>query len=165
MWSIVMGFPGGSLVKNLTPSAGDSGSIPGSGRSPAEGNGNTVQYSCLRIPWTEEPGGLQPVWLQRVGHNWVTEHIHTKHIQKAKSHLVPKRAAIHKSEQMWVKSPHSWPRVGVLLLWRLVVPKQMQQEGQAEEGGDALYLYMIHVTVQQKPTPHGKAIILQLKIK
>ena len=91
--------------------------------------------------------------------------IHTKHVQRAKSHSVPKRAAVHKSEQTWVKSPHSWPRVGVLLLWRLVVPKQIKQEGQAEEGGDVLYSYMIHVTVQQKPAPHGKAIILQLKIK
>ena len=38
---------------------GDTGSIPGSGRSPGEGNGNPFQYSCLENPWTEEPGGLQ----------------------------------------------------------------------------------------------------------
>ena len=41
------GFPGGSVVKNLPVNAGDSGSIPGSGRSPGEGNGNPLQYSCL----------------------------------------------------------------------------------------------------------------------
>ena len=35
------------------------GSIPGSGRSPGEGNVNPLQYFCLEIPWTEEPGGLQ----------------------------------------------------------------------------------------------------------
>ena len=47
------------MVKNLPASAGDMSSIPGSGRSPEEGNGNPLQYSCLRNPWTEEPGGLQ----------------------------------------------------------------------------------------------------------
>jgi len=35
------------------------GLSPGSGRSPGEGNGNPLQYSCLEIPWTEEPGRLQ----------------------------------------------------------------------------------------------------------
>ena len=49
--------------------AGDLGSIPGSGRYPGEGNGNPLQHSCWRIPWTEKPGGLQSVGLQRVGHN------------------------------------------------------------------------------------------------
>ena len=47
------------MVKNLPTSAGDTGSVPGSGRSPREGNGNPLQYSYLRNPWTEEPGGLQ----------------------------------------------------------------------------------------------------------
>ena len=37
---------GGSVVKNLPAHAGDTGSIPGSGRSPAEGNGNPLQYPC-----------------------------------------------------------------------------------------------------------------------
>ena len=44
------GFPGGSVLKNLAANAGDAGdmgSIPGSGRSPGEGNGNPFQYSCL----------------------------------------------------------------------------------------------------------------------
>ena len=40
-------FSGGSVVKNLPASAGDAGSIPGPGRSPGEGNGNPLQYSCL----------------------------------------------------------------------------------------------------------------------
>jgi len=43
-----MGFPGGSVVKNLPANAGDMGSIPGWGRSPGEGNGNPFQYFCLR---------------------------------------------------------------------------------------------------------------------
>ena len=45
-----LGFPGGSVVKNLPANIGDSGdvgSIPGSGRSLGEGNSNPLQYSCL----------------------------------------------------------------------------------------------------------------------
>ena len=64
-----MGFPGGALVKNLPANAGDPGSIPGSGRSPGEGNGHPLQYSCLDIPWTEEPGGLQSMGSQGIRHD------------------------------------------------------------------------------------------------
>ena len=42
-----MGFPDGSVVRNPPASAGDAVSVPGSGRSPGEGNGNPFQYSCL----------------------------------------------------------------------------------------------------------------------
>ena len=41
------GFSGGSVVKNLPANARDAGLIPGSGITPAEGNGNQIQYSCL----------------------------------------------------------------------------------------------------------------------
>ena len=44
---IHIGFPGGSDDKESACSAGDLGSIPGSGRSPGEGNGNPLQYPCL----------------------------------------------------------------------------------------------------------------------
>ena len=44
---INMGFPGGSVIKNLPANAGDVGSIPELGRSPGVGNGNPLQYSCL----------------------------------------------------------------------------------------------------------------------
>ena len=49
----LLSFQGGSVVKSLPANAedaGDSGSIPGSGRSPGEGNGNPLQYSCLGNP-------------------------------------------------------------------------------------------------------------------
>ena len=46
----MVGFPGGSEVKASAWNAGDPGSIPGSGRSPGEGNGNPLQYSCLENP-------------------------------------------------------------------------------------------------------------------
>ena len=45
-----MGFSGGSEVKASASNVGDLGSIPGSGRSPGEGNGNALQYSCLENP-------------------------------------------------------------------------------------------------------------------
>ena len=44
------GFPGGSDNKESACNAGDPGSIPGSGRSLGEGNGNSLQYSCLENP-------------------------------------------------------------------------------------------------------------------
>ena len=53
--------------------AGDLSSIPESGRSLREGNDYPLEYSCWRIPWTEEPGGLQSTVSQRVGHNWATK--------------------------------------------------------------------------------------------
>ena len=43
-------FPGGSDSKASAYNVGDLGSIPGSGRSPGEGNGNPLQYSCLENP-------------------------------------------------------------------------------------------------------------------
>ena len=52
---------------------GDAGATPGSGRSPGGGHGNPLQYPCL-IPGTEEPGRLQSMGSQRVGHDWATKH-------------------------------------------------------------------------------------------
>ena len=45
-----LGFPGGSVVKNLLANAGDTDSIPGSRRSPGGGDGKPLQYSCLENP-------------------------------------------------------------------------------------------------------------------
>ena len=56
----------GSEGKESACNAGDMGLIPGSGRPPGEGNGNSLQCSCLEIPWTENPGGLLSMGLQRV---------------------------------------------------------------------------------------------------
>ena len=52
------GFPGGSEVKVSACNVGALGSIPGSGRSPEEGNGNLLSILAWRIPWMEgEPSG------------------------------------------------------------------------------------------------------------
>ena len=61
-----LGFPVGSVVRNPPANAGDVGLIPGSGRSPGEGNGNSLQCSAWEIPWTEEPGRLQSLGLQKL---------------------------------------------------------------------------------------------------
>ena len=66
-------FPGGSDSKVSAYSVGDPGLIPGLGRSPGERNGNPLQYSCLEIPQTEEPGGLQATGSQKVRHDLVTK--------------------------------------------------------------------------------------------
>ena len=50
--------------------AGDTGTISESGRSPGGGHGNHSSILAWRIPWTEEPGRLQSMGLQRVWHNW-----------------------------------------------------------------------------------------------
>ena len=63
------GFSGGSDSKESACNAGDLGLIPGLGRSPGEGNGNPLQYSCLENFLVEEPGGLQSMGSQRLGHD------------------------------------------------------------------------------------------------
>ena len=77
-----LGFPNGSADKESC-NAGDTGgtsSIPGSGRSSGEGNGNPLLYSCLGNSMEEEPGRLQSKGLQRGGHNWVIKELNaTKH--------------------------------------------------------------------------------------
>ena len=56
----LLGFPAGSEVKASACIAGDLGSIPESGRSPGEGNGNHSSILAWRILWMEEPGGYSP---------------------------------------------------------------------------------------------------------
>ena len=59
-------FPGGSDGIESACNAGDSGLIPRLGRSPGEGNGNPLQYSCLENPMDREAGQLQSTESQRV---------------------------------------------------------------------------------------------------
>ena len=71
-----MGFPGGSAAKNPPAYTGDMGSVPGLGRSPGDGNGNPLQYSCLensmdRGAWQATVHGVT-----RVGHNLATKPNH-----------------------------------------------------------------------------------------
>ena len=86
LYTTPMGFPGGSEVKASASNAGDLGSIPGSGRSPGEGNGNHSSILAWRIPWTEKPGRLQSTGSQRVGYNWVTSPSPSPCVPKDKNH-------------------------------------------------------------------------------
>jgi len=64
-----LGFPGGSDGKESACSAGDPGLIPGSVRSPGEGNSYPFQYSCLENFMDREAWWLQFMGSQRVGHD------------------------------------------------------------------------------------------------
>ena len=69
------GFPGGSEVKASTCNVGDLGSIPGLGRSPGEGNGNPLQYSCLQNPM--DRGAWWATVHEVTKESDTTEHAHT----------------------------------------------------------------------------------------
>ena len=71
-------FPGGSVVKNPPAKTGDMGLIPGWEGSLEKEMATFSSILACEIPWTEEPGQLQSMGLQRVRHNWVTEHAHKK---------------------------------------------------------------------------------------
>ena len=62
-------FPEGSDVKESTCSAGDPGSIPGLARSLEKEMATHSSILAWRFPWTEEPGRLQAIALQRAGHD------------------------------------------------------------------------------------------------
>ena len=72
---IHMGFPGGTVVKNLPANAGDTrdaGLIPGLGRSPGIGNGNPLQHSCLGNPIDRDWGAIVH-GVTRVRHDLATK--------------------------------------------------------------------------------------------
>ena len=62
-------LPGGSMVRNLPANARDVGLIPGLGRSPGEGNGNPLQYSCLGNPMDRGAWQATSMGSQRVRHD------------------------------------------------------------------------------------------------
>ena len=94
-------FPGGSEGKASVYNAGDLDSIPGSGRSPGEGNGYPLQYSCLEKSMDREPRGVQSIGSQRAIHDWVTNTFTYFHILS------------------WGQFPEGWClRAVCLLAWR-----------------------------------------------
>ena len=76
MTMLLQSFPGGSDSKESTCQNRRPGFDPWVGKTPWGGNSNPLQYSCLRIPWTEKPRGLQSVGLPRVRHDLASEPDH-----------------------------------------------------------------------------------------
>ena len=70
----LMGIPWWLSSKESTCSAGDAGSIAGSGRSLEKGMATHCSILAWEVPWTEEPGGLQSMSSQRIGYNWAHTH-------------------------------------------------------------------------------------------
>ena len=73
-----MGFPCRSVGKESACNAGDTGvtgSVSESGRSPGEGNGNSLQYSCRENPMDTGAWRVTVYGVARVGHDWATKHI------------------------------------------------------------------------------------------
>ena len=60
----------------------------GQERSLGDGNGNPLQYACLEIPWTGEPGGLESMRLKRVRHDLVTKQDHMSIQEEQSQHSV-----------------------------------------------------------------------------
>ena len=93
-------------VKNLPAYAGDTRDkdlIPGSGRSPGEGNGNSLQYSCLENPMDREAWrSIEAIGLQRVGHDRSALEAHTH------AHMHP-RAHLERRESTWTPTQDSQP--------------------------------------------------------
>ena len=98
----LLSFPGGSVVKNLPSTAGDWDLIPGSGRSPREGNGNSLQYSCLGSPmdrgaWWATGHGVAKN--QTRLSNSITTHLYLAPDQKKKPHT-------HTQTKLFVRNAH-----------------------------------------------------------
>ena len=75
--TLYQGFPGGSDSKESACNAEDPGLMTGSGKSPGEGMATHSSIPAWRIPWTEERGLLQPIGLQKVGRDRVTNTLTT----------------------------------------------------------------------------------------
>ena len=69
----ILGFPHSSVGKESAHNTDDPGWIPGLGRSPREGNGNPLQYSCLENPMDREAWGTTVHGVTRIGHNLATK--------------------------------------------------------------------------------------------
>ena len=77
LYNAYPGFPGGTVAKNPPINAVDMDSIPVLGRFTGEGDGNPSSILAWKIPWAENPGRLQSMGLQRVGHDWAYTYTHT----------------------------------------------------------------------------------------
>ena len=94
-------FPHSWVSKESDCNAGNPGSIPGLGRSPREGNGNPLQYSCLENPMDKEPGGLQSMGSQESD---TTERLNQHHQVLSSKH----QSSCYLTTDQWEKMSSSW---------------------------------------------------------
>ena len=94
---VTRGFPGGTVVKNPPADAGDPGLIPGSGRSPGEGNRSTLQYSCLGNPMDRGAwwATVHDVTKELDMTERLSMHVHTHSHQSPLDHLSPFPLSVH----------------------------------------------------------------------
>ena len=95
----------GEVLKNYPASAGDSrhsGSIPGSGSFHREANGNPLQYSCWRVPWTEQPSGLHTV--HGVTKSWtqLSDWAHTAYVNSVQFSSVQSLSHVRLFATPWI---------------------------------------------------------------
>ena len=101
-----MGFPSGSLIKNLPASGGDLedigdlGSFPGPGGCPGRRNSNPLQYSCLGNPMDRGDGRLQSMRSRRVRHNLTTEHKHNWFLMEYRTAVYVLFVALHHNSEL-----------------------------------------------------------------
>ena len=108
---LIWGFPRSSVGKESSCSAGDPGSIPGSGRSPGEENGNPLQYSCLDNPVDRGAWRATAHGVTRVGQDLVT-----------KSPPLPLHGCIHPPQRFWRRKLNLrlfllFPRLFAMTCW------------------------------------------------
>ena len=100
------GFPGDSDGKESACSAGDPGLIPGSGRSPGEGNGYSLPIFLPREFHGQEPGGLQSMGPQRLDNDWVTNRALEEEMPQMQRVMgVPQPSMLSQSKRHWGPSP------------------------------------------------------------
>ena len=89
------------MVKNPIANAGDQGSIPGSGRSPGEGNGNPLQYSCLGKPMDR---GAWQATVTGITKSWTLNDLHFTSLPRGASLVVQRVKCLPAMQETWVRS-------------------------------------------------------------
>ena len=105
------GLPRWLTGKEFAYSAGDTGSLPGPGRSPGEGNGNPLQYSQLENPMHREAWWVTVHWGTRVGHNLETATATAKSLQQERNNAV---SVLGQNDYLCKKSQKSTKKLLVL---------------------------------------------------
>ena len=110
-----MGFPHSSVGKEFACNTGDLGSIPGSGRSPGEENGNPLQHSCLENPMDRGVWRAAVYGAARVRRNWKTQPPPVPHLTQLAMYycnrlIILFTQIIHKKCRKWRKKFQSYSK-------------------------------------------------------